>query len=221
MDRGRQEPSRPLPQRRNPAVLERQRLQANRAASAKQRLQRPAAPPYRRPTVPPRRAVPVAEKVEEPEERFRDVLWADVRGTVAQKWTASLCALLYALAYVLCFRLLNHPLNVLTARMPGPLSAFLRAFLPSAAGTLLCALTRVRFPDEPRMMLWAYRKLVRWILFVFLALQILIWGEWAAQRTLALFVIQFVVGPLLVGAGAAVLFLYLDWAYADEDEDES
>lgn len=167
-------------------------------------------------------AKPSAAKTQEElaEERFRDALWPKTRETPFQRRAAFLLSLLYALIYIACSLLLIHPLNVLTARMPFPVSDMVRAALPACAGTLLCALTRLRFPDEPRMMLLAYRRLLREVLLIFVALQVLIWGEWDAQRMIARFTLQFVSGPLVVGTAAAVLLFYLDWLYIEVDEEE-
>ena len=170
-------------------------------------------PPPRKPSATPRRE-------ELAEERFRDALWPETRETPAQRRAAFLLSLLYALIYAACSFLLVRPLNVLTARMPFPASDVVRAALSALAGTALCALTRLRFPDEPRLMLLAYRRLLRNVLFVFAALQALLWGEWEAQRAVARFTLKFAAAPLVVGTAVSVLLFYLDWLYIEVDEEE-
>ena len=160
-------------------------------------------------------------KEELAEERFRDALWPQTRETPRQRRTAFLLSLLYALIHILCSFLLVYPLNVLTARMPFPASDITRAFLSALAGTVLCSLTRLRFPDEPRIMLLAYRQLLREVLIIFIALQALLWGEWDAQRMIARFVLQFVAPPLIVGTAVAVLLFYLDWLYIEVDDEDA
>lgn len=155
------------------------------------------------------------------EERFRDALWSETPETPVQRRNAFLLSLLYALIHILCSFLLIYPLNVLTARMPFPVADITRAFLSALAGTALCSLTRLRFPDEPRMMLLAYRRLLREVLIIFIALQALLWGEWGAQRMIARFALKFAVGPLVVGTAVAVLLFYLDWLYIEVDDEDA
>ena len=153
-------------------------------------------------------------------ERFRDVLWPKERDTPPKNRIAFLLSLLYALIYTGCSLLLVHPLNLLTARMPFPVSTVVRALFPALTGTAFCVLTRLYFPEEPRMMVLAYRKLLWNVLWVFLALQALLWGEWAAQQMIARFVLLFVLSPLVVGTGVSVLILYLDWLNETDTEEE-
>ena len=160
-------------------------------------------------------------KEELAEERFQDALWPETRETPRQRRTAFLLSLLYALIHIVCSFLLVYPLNVLTARMPFPVADVVRAFLCALAGTALCSLTHPRFPDEPRMMLLAYRQLLREVLIIFVALQALLWGEWDAQRMIARFALQFAVGPLIVGTAAAILLFYLDWLYIEIDDEDA
>ena len=185
----------------------------------------PATPtPRKVPQVPqPRKAPATARKavlVPNPEPRFRDVLWPDTRDTPAQNRIASLCALLYALIHVFCGVLCVYPLNVLTARMPSVLSALFRALLPGLIGAVLCALSRYPMRLENRAGLSAYRKLLRAVLTLLVGVLLLMWGEWAALRQVARFVLLFVAGPLAAGTALSVLLLYVDWLYdMEEDED--
>ena len=197
---------------------------------------RSATPPRKRPAAPRSGTAPLSAqkrsgvaqpsgtpktKEELAEERFRDALWPQTRETPRQRRTAFLLSLLYALIHILCSFLLIYPLNVLTARMPFPVADITRAFLSALAGTALCSLTRLRFPDEPRMMLLAYRRLLREVLIIFIALQALLWGEWGAQRMIARFALKFAVGPLVVGTAVAVLLFYLDWLYIEVDDEDA
>lgn len=161
---------------------------------------------------------PVITKASLADMTFREALCPKARETPAQRRAAFLLSLLYALIYAACSFALIHPLNVLTARMPFPIADIVRAALPAFVGAALCALTRLRFPDDPRLFLLAHRGLLREALFVFAALQALLWGEWDAQRLLALFALRFAAGPLIVGAGVSVLLLYYDWLYIETDE---
>ena len=105
--------------------------------------------------------------------------------------------------------------------MPFPVSDIVRAFLPACVGAALCALTRLRFPDEPRMMALAYRRLLREVLALFIAAQALLWGEWDAQRMIARFAVKFAAPPLVAGTAFAVLLFYLDWLYIETDEEDA
>jgi hypothetical protein len=181
----------------------------------------PAAKPGRYPSLAAARGKPkpqIITKAKLADMTFREALYPEARDTPAQRRAAFLLSLLYALIYAACSFALIHPLNVLTARMAFPIADIIRASLPAFVGAALCALTRLRFPDDPRILLLAHRRLLRETLFVFIALQALLWGEWDAQRLLALFVLRFAAGPLIIGTGVSVLLLYLDWLYIDVDE---
>lgn len=156
----------------------------------------------------------------EPEPRFRDVLWPQSRETPVENRVAFLCALLYALIHTLCGVLSIYPLNLLTARMPSPLSALVRALFPGLIGSVLCALTRYPMRLENRVGLLAYRKLLRMLLTLLVGVTLLMWGEWQALKQAARFVAMFVAGPLVAGTGLSVLLLYMDWLYDLEENDE-
>lgn len=175
---------------------------------------------FRRIVRPKRATPPPVRKNPLSAERFRDVLWPEERDDPAQNRIAFLLSLLYALIYAGCSLLLVYPLNLLTARMPFPLSAVIRALFPALIGTAFCMLTRLYFPEEPRMMILAYRKLLWNVLWVFIALQALLWGEWAAQQMIARFALLFILAPLIVGTGVSVLLLYLDWLNETDTEKE-
>ncbi|MBR0280447.1 MAG: hypothetical protein IJQ81_02515 [Oscillibacter sp.] len=154
--------------------------------------------------------------------RFRDVLWPEEGETLAESRTAFFLSPLYALTYTACAALCVVPLNHLTAQTPFPLSTLIRALFPALIGAALCTLTRWRIPDEPRLMLLAHRRLLRNVLWIFIALQALLWGEGNAQRLIARFTLLFVAPPLVVGTVVSIALLYLDWrdeTATDENKD--
>ena len=145
---------------------------------------------------------------------FRDALFPQEGESPAERRNAFFLSLLYALIYAGCSMLCVTPMNILTARMAFPLSAVIRALLPARIGTALCALTRLRFPETPRVLFSAYRRLLWETLLTFLALQALLWGEWDAQRMIARFMLAFVAAPLVTGSAVSVWLLYRDWRNA-------
>lgn len=213
----------PRPERRPPTTPARPYVSPYQSARSKTPPP-PYIPPAKPGRYPPLTAArtkqkpPVVTKASLADMTFREALWPEIRETPAQRRAAFLLSLLYALVYAACSFALIHPLNILTARMPFPIADIARATLPAFVGAALCALTRLRFPDDPRLFLLAHRGLLREALFVFAALQALLWGEWDAQRLLALFVLRFAAGPLIVGTGVSVLLLYYDWLYIETDE---
>ena len=204
-------PSRPYPNARPYQTFE-------RPIPPAQLQTRPAAQRY--PALKPLPKTPTSAEEEEMEENFRDVLWSREREPVPQRRTARLLSLAYAAVHTLCALLFITPMNLLTARMPFPAADVVRALLPACIGSGICSLTRLLFPQDSKLMLLSYRRLLRLVLTVFVLLQMLLWGEWGAQKTLARFVLLYVAPPLVTGTALSVLLLYLDWRGDMEDEED-
>ena len=146
-----------------------------------------------------------------PEGHFQDALLPEEENRRSLYRVAGFLTLPCAAAYAGSFLLLNAPLNILTARFPFLLGDFLRIVLPSLGGVLGCGVLWPLFPKERRMMAAVHWRLLTFLLFGFLALQALLWGEQEAQILILHFFIRYLFLPVLIGGAVSLLLCYRHW----------
>ena len=152
-----------------------------------------------------------AHPVSRPEGHFQDALFPEEEDRRPLRRLAALLALPCLAAYAGSFILLNAPLNLLTAQLPHFLGDSFRVLLPSLMGTLGCGALWPLFPKDRRVMAAVHGRLLMFLLAIFAALQLLLWGEQETQILILHFFIRFLFLPVLIGGAVSVLLCYRHW----------
>lgn len=104
--------------------------------------------------------------------------------------------------YVLCFALLNRPLDALLSGLPVAAVNLVEALVPAAAGTAVCCLTWL-LPGDKRLLPAAYLWLALLVLACLITLIVLM--GWQSAPLILQFFGMFTLAPLLLGLGSSML----------------
>lgn len=154
-------------------------------------------------------ANPIRQKeIDERIGRAADSFWSAFQMTENGKVKSTLMLYSFCLCwvflavYVLCFALLNRPLDALLSGLPVAAVNLVEALVPAAAGTAVCCLTWL-LPGDKRLLPAAYLWLALLVLACLITLIVLM--GWQSAPLILQFFGMFTLAPLLLGLGSSML----------------